>query len=121
MKRGPFVGAILLALGCVAAARADDTIKSAPNMPTSPIPDTGLGSDLLAVLVSDTPFGPNMEDANIAARFYCSTRGKLTTFVGKEHPPEMNTQVFQQWAVMTYRCVAATTTSTTPPANGAKQ
>ena len=107
MKPGPFVGAILLALGCVAAARADDTIKSAPNMPTSPIPDTGLGSDLLAVLVSDTPFGPNMEDANIAARFYCSSRGKLTQYDGRDHPPELNTQVFQEWSALTYHCYKA--------------
>jgi hypothetical protein len=103
--------AVILALGCAAPAFADSDLFEQPpvKLPASPVPPTGLGSDLFAVLVSDTTFGPDSEDANMAARFYCSTRGKLATFVGKEHPPEMRTQVFQEWSVMTYRCVEAVT------------
>jgi hypothetical protein len=50
-----------------------------------------------------------MEDANVAARFYCSTRGKMTTLLAKERPPEMRTQIDQQWSVLTYRCYNPTT------------
>ena len=111
--RRAFATALVLSLGCAAPAFADSDFFNQPPMklPPSPVPPTGLGSDLFAVLVSDTTFGPDAEDANMAARFYCSTRGKLATFVGKEHPPEMRTQVFQEWSVMTYRCVEAVTST----------
>jgi len=95
-----------LALFCCSAApaRADDQAK--PPAPAA-ADEKNLGSDTVAVLVSDTNFGPDAEDADTAARYYCSTRGKLSSFVGKEHPPEFRNQVMQQWAVFTYRCVAA--------------
>jgi hypothetical protein len=104
--------ALVLALGCAAPAVADDSqMFNQPPMklPTSPVPPEGLGSDTIIILVSDTTFGPDMEDANLAARFYCSTRGKLATFVGKDHPPELRTQVFQQWTPVTYHCITAVT------------
>lgn len=114
-----FAAAFVLGLGC-APGLAADALTLSPPMPVSPIPPAGLGSDVLAILVSDTAFGPDMEDANIAARFYCTTRGKLATFVGKQHPPEMRTQFLQEWAVLTYRCVDAASSapqaSATPPA-----
>ena len=103
--------ALVLALGLAAPAYASDSELPPEKLPTSPVPPTGLGSDIFAILVSDTTFGPDMEDANVAARFYCSTRGKLATFVGKQHPPEMRTQVFQEWSVLTYRCVDAVTST----------
>ncbi len=102
--------AIVLGIGC-APSMADDALMLNQPMPNSPVPAAGLGSDIFAILVSDTTFGPSQQDADIAARFYCSTRGKLTTFVGKQHPPEMHTTVFQEWSVLTYRCITAVTSA----------
>jgi hypothetical protein len=62
--------------------------------------------DTVIVLASDTSFGPDMGDTDTAVRYYCSTRGKLSVFVGKDRPPEMRNEVFQAWSVLTYRCVA---------------
>ena len=90
-------------------ARAADVIDKMADNPTAmPVAPGKPGSDSVVILVSDTAFGPSMEDANAAARYYCTTRGKLYELVAKEHPPELHTQVFQQWSVMTYRCVPAT-------------
>jgi hypothetical protein len=116
------VVAMVLAVACASPALADSLTDGPPlRLPTTPVPPTGLGSDIFVVLVSDTTFGPDMEDANMAARFYCSSRGKLATFVGKEHPPEMRTQMFQEWSVLTYRCVEAVTNTVPPPITPAPQ
>ena len=117
-----FAAALIVGLGCAPAIAADDISSTVSTpMPVTPVPANGLGSDVFVVLVSDTMFGPDHEDANVAARFYCSTRGKLATFVGKQHPPEMRTTVFQEWSLLTFRCVEAATNSApqaaaTPPA-----
>jgi len=114
MKRSIIAaGALLVALGLASPVLAGDPINafSQHEVKVPAAPSGTPGSDTFVILVSDTSFGPDMEDANVAARFYCSTRGKLTTFISKEHPTELRTQVFQQWAVLTYRCVEAVTTS----------
>ncbi len=111
MKRSiAAAGALLIALGLTVPAMAadDDPTKTKVPMPIAP---GASGSDAFVILTSDTNFGPDMEDANIAARFYCTTRGKLAYFVSKERPPELRTQVFVQWSVLTYRCIPAVTTS----------
>jgi len=93
---------LILVAGPLAAAD-----EAAPAAPT----DTKtLGSDTLVVLVSDTTFGPDSEDADVAARYYCANRGKVSSLVGKERPLEFRSQVMQQWSLLTYRC--------TSPANG---
>jgi hypothetical protein len=105
-------GSLILAMGLAAPALADDPINGlSQHSVTVPQGQGTPGSDTFVILVSDTSFGPDMQDADIAARFYCSTRGKLTTFIAKEHPPELRTQVFQQWSSLTYRCVSAATSS----------
>jgi hypothetical protein len=101
--------ALAIAFGLAAPAFADDGAPPMPLVPGTP------GSDTIVILVSDTNFGPDMEDANIAARFYCTTRGKLTAMVSKERPPEMRTQVYNQWSVLTYRCISAVTGDASAP------
>jgi len=97
MKHALTVATLLatLAMAAPASRAADEPSLAAP------------GSDTLVVLVSDTNFGPNSDDADAAARYYCSNRGKLSNFVGKERPMEFRSQVFQQWSLLTYRCVTA--------------
>ncbi len=98
------VGAfVALGLGLAAgAALADDASK-----PAAAQPAPALGSDTFVILKSDTNFGPDLEDADVAARFYCSSRGKVMTFLGSDHPPEFRNRIMQEWTVLTYRCVPA--------------
>jgi len=99
-----FVGlALLVSLGPLAADDAGTPM--APS--TSGADGKMLGSDTIVVVVSDTTFGPDSEDAAVAARYYCANRGKVPSFVGKERPLEFRSQVFQQWSLLTYRCLAA--------------
>lgn len=65
--------------------------------------------DTIIVLASDTLFGPDMSDSDVAVRYYCSTRGKLSVFVSKERPPEMKDSILRAWSVMTYHCVTPET------------
>jgi len=102
--------AALFALICatVPASRAADP-AAAPPLP--PAADGLQPGDTIVILASDTAFGPDGEDANVAARYYCANRGKLSAFVSKERPLEFRSQVFQQWSVITYRCVAPAATT----------
>jgi hypothetical protein len=73
--------------------------------PTAIVP-TG---DTVVLLASDTTFGPSMADADVAARYYCSSRGKMADFLSRERPPEMRGEVFAEYSVLTFRCVVPQT------------
>ena len=95
----------ILGLGGVGAApaMADDT--SPPAAPAAPAAE---GERIVVlILTSDTNLGPNRDEADIAAKYYCAERGKLSRFVAKERPPEYASQVKQQWSLLSYHCVAA--------------
>jgi hypothetical protein len=96
-----------LALSAAAGPLAADD-AAAPSAPMAQAPDAkALGSDTVVIVVSDTSFGPDADDADIAARYYCANRGKISSLVGKERPLEFRSQVLQQWSLLTYRCVPA--------------
>lgn len=107
--------ALALVIGCAAPGLAADNTNATPLQPAAPpTPTSGLTTDTFVILESDTNYGPDMKDADTTARFYCATRGKVASFVVKEHPPEMRTQVLQAWALLTYRCIPEATSATLP-------
>ena len=94
-----------LALGAVSGLAAAEDATPAPAESAPPAASATLGSDTFVVVVSDTTFGPTSDDADVAARYYCANRGKVSSFVGKDRPLEFRSQVFQQWSLLTYHCV----------------
>lgn len=97
--------ALLIALILIAPAAIAADAQTAASDTKMAVPPPGLGSDTLAVLVSDTTFGPDDNDADAAARYYCANRGKVALLIGKDRPMEFRSQVLQQWSVLTFRCV----------------
>lgn len=95
----PLAMALVLGLALPGSGRAADPAAGAPQAPAP-----GPAIDTIVVLVSDTSFGPDMEDADKAARYYCSAHGKLSELVSKERPPEFRSDVLQAWSILTYRC-----------------
>ncbi len=65
---------------------------------------TAVGSDTLVILASDSYFGPSTADTAVAARYYCSTRGKLSQLLSRERPHEMQDDTLPEYAVLTYQC-----------------
>ncbi len=63
--------------------------------------------DNFVFLASDSIFGPSTADADVAARSYCAARGKFAQLESRERPPEMRDDIFPEYAVMTYRCLAS--------------
>ena len=101
MKSFLSAATLLIAAALVTPMAGAADIQTAAN-------DTkGLGSDTLVVMVSDSAFGPDGNDADAAARYYCANRGKVSTLVGKERPFEFRSQVLQAWSLFTYRCAVA--------------
>ena len=62
------------------------------------------GTDIIVLLASDTFFGPSTSAQAVAARFYCSSRGKLAELVSRERPKEMQEDILADYSVLTYRC-----------------
>lgn len=97
-----WISTVVTVAGLTLAAAAP---ALAADSPATAMPATA--GDTLVVLTSDTMFGPDMEDARIAARSYCADRGKLQRFVVKERLPEFRDEVFQSWSALTFKCVSA--------------
>jgi len=60
--------------------------------------------DVVVVLASDSMLGPSTADAATAARYYCSSRGKLAALQSRERPEEMRQSALPEYSLMTYRC-----------------
>ncbi|HLN25551.1 MAG TPA: hypothetical protein VK558_16375, partial [Patescibacteria group bacterium] len=73
-----------------------DAPAAAPQIP---------GTDIIVLLASDTFFGPSTAAQGVAARFYCSSRGKVAELVSRERPKEMQEDILTDYSVLTYRCV----------------
>ena len=105
--------AVLVLAGSVlgAAAAWADGAPAAPTaiVPTASTPESAAsvsgGSDTFVVLASDSWFGPDMDDAATAARYYCSTRGKVARFVDRTEPHEMQHMLAASYALLTFRCL----------------
>ena len=98
MRQSLLIAAIAASLaGCAATD---------PPMPLTalPTPLTSATGDTVVILASDTYFGPSTADAAVAARYYCSTRGKLSQLLTRERPHEMEAPIRPEFSVMTYRC-----------------
>jgi hypothetical protein len=99
--------------GCTAycgPGPADAFVTGGPTPPqilaTSPAPPGPVTStDTIVLLASDSVLGPDSVDTAIAARYYCSQRGKLAAFVSKNSPPEMRDRIMPSYSLMTFRCV----------------
>lgn len=89
---------------CAVATMLTGCTDKAPPPPPPPLPVAG---DTLVVLASDTNFGPSIADADTAARYYCSTRGKLSQFVSRERPQELQNNILPEFSVLTYHCYLA--------------
>ena len=85
------------------AAFAASLAGCAKTEPAIPVTSAATG-DTVVILASDSYFGPNTADTAVAARYYCSTRGKLSQLLARERPHEMQDNVLPEFAVMTYRC-----------------
>ena len=60
--------------------------------------------DVVVILAGDSMLGPGTADAATAARYYCSSRGKVAVLQARERPQEMQQPVLTEYALMTYRC-----------------
>jgi len=82
----------------------------APIMPAAPAFDAPVAApapstDIIVLLASDTFFGPSTSAQAVAARFYCSSRGKVAELASRERPKEMQEDILADYSVLTYRCV----------------
>jgi hypothetical protein len=86
-------------------AAGRDVYSLPPIAPTpAPVAPTP-GGDVVILLSSDTFFGPSTAAQAVAARFYCSSRGKIADLVSRERPKEMQNDIFVDYSVLTYHCV----------------
>ena len=65
----------------------------------------GPDTDVFASLVGQRGGTPSMQDVAVAARYYCSTRAKLSQFISRDLPPELMRQGLPSYDLITYRCV----------------
>jgi len=70
-------------------------------LPPPGVPET----DVFAMLAPQRGGQPSLQDVAVAARYYCSTRAKLSQFVAQERPPELLRQAMPNYDLVTYRCV----------------
>jgi len=75
-------------------------------LPPPPVPET----DVFAMLAAQRGGQPSLDDVALAARYYCSTRAKLSQYIAREQPPELVRKAMPSYDLITYQCVA-------PPAN----
>ena len=55
-------------------------------------------------MASDSMVGPSTADAATAARYYCSSRGKLAALESRQRPLELREPVLAEYSLMTFRC-----------------
>ncbi len=100
---------VLTMVACSVLAGCADLISFGPQ-PDLATPEVALqaapavGSDIVIVLASDGYFGPSMAQAEISARYYCTTHGKMAELLSRQRPPEMRDPIFAEYSVLTYRC-----------------
>jgi len=92
--------AVLFALACFLGGCAEV-------QPPAPSANVVFG-DVVVFLASDSAFGPSMRDGAIAARYYCSTKGKMAAFQSRERPPEAQSTVLAEYSMLIYRCYSPT-------------
>ena len=89
-------------------------VPATPEPPIPPMVEVGPpktpDTDVFAMLAAQRGGTPTLQDVELAARYYCSSRAKLPQFVSRDLPPELIRKSMPSYDLVTYHCV-------TPPSS----
>ena len=99
-----FLGLAGLVTGCVETAGIATTGAATGAAATGAATAGANFGDVVVVMASDSMVGPSTADAATAARYYCSSRGKLAALESRQRPQELREPVLAEYSLMTFRC-----------------